>query len=134
MAYFPWRAEYQVNIALIDTQHKQLVELLNQLYDAMRAGKGKDATGRVLNELVEYTKLHFATEERLMEEHAYPGFLAHLAKHTHLTSKVIEYQQAYIKGGSISVELSMFLKDWLISHIQGVDMKYSPYLIAKGVK
>jgi hemerythrin len=100
----------------------------------MREGKGKEMTGRVLNELVEYTKMHFAAEEKIMQEQAYPGFLAHLSEHTRLTSKVIEYQQEFIKGGAISVQLSMFLKDWLINHIQGVDKKYSPYLIARGIK
>jgi hemerythrin len=134
MPYFPWRAEYQVNIEIIDNQHKQLVELLNKLYEAMREGKGREITAQVLNELVEYTKLHFATEEKLLQEQAFPGFLAHLSEHTRLTSKVIEYQQAYIAGGSISVQLSMFLKDWLITHIKGMDMKYSPYLLSRGVK
>jgi hemerythrin len=134
MQYFPWKDEYQVNIAEIDAQHRRLVELLNELYDAMRAGKGKEITGRVLGELIDYTKKHFAAEEKLLQDNAYPAFLAHLSEHTRLTSKVLEFQKEFNTGGTISVQLSMFLKEWLINHIQGVDKKYSPYLISRGIR
>lgn len=134
MAYFPWRDEYSVNIGAIDTQHKQLVALLNKLYDAMRDGKGKGLSGNVLNELVEYTKFHFATEEKLMQEHSFPGFLAHLSEHTRLTKKVIEFQQQFNSGSLVSVQLGSFLRDWLINHIMTVDKNYSAFLNGKGVK
>jgi len=62
-----------VNIQSIDEQHKKLVALVNNLNDAMSSGKGQLIMGKILDDLVAYTKTHFATEERLMTTHTYPG-------------------------------------------------------------
>lgn len=52
MAYLPWKDSYATGIAKIDLQHRQLVDYLNQLYDAMHAGQGKDALEKVFEGLV----------------------------------------------------------------------------------
>lgn len=134
MAFFDWKDEYSVNINKIDTQHRQLVKLLNDLYTAMKEGKGKTVTGGILDSLIAYTRQHFKDEEVLMQTHTYPGFLAHLREHTNLTTQVLKYKKEFDEGTGISVELSSFLKDWLIKHIQGTDKMYAPFLNAKGVK
>lgn len=74
MAFFEWKNEYSVGIAKIDGQHKALVGFLNELFEAMRAGKGKDALDAVMKNLVEYTKTHFATEENFMKQYKYPDY------------------------------------------------------------
>jgi hemerythrin len=134
MAYFAWKPEYSVKIAAIDTQHKKLVDMINTLYDAMKAGKSKEVIDPLLNALVDYTKTHFTDEEKLMQVNGYPGLVAHLGEHTRLMKQVLEYQQQWRAGKLIAIDLSQFLKDWLTNHIAGVDMKYSPYLVSKGVK
>jgi hemerythrin len=134
MAYFDWKAEYSVNVAMIDKQHKRLVELLNQLYDAMRDGKGNEVVGKVLDELVDYTKKHLGDEERLLQSNGYPAFVGHKAEHVRITAQVLEYQKQYKDGNvGISVKLGNFIKDWLIVHIQTVDKKYSSFLNGKGI-
>ena len=42
MALLTWQDKYSVGIAQIDDQHKQLIIMINELNDAMLAGKGKD--------------------------------------------------------------------------------------------
>lgn len=56
MAFIHWNADMETGISKIDEQHKKLVHLLNDLFDAMNSGKGKDALGIILHDLVEYTK------------------------------------------------------------------------------
>jgi len=55
MALITWNAALSVGVKEIDDQHKKLIDLVNQLNDAMHAGKGRDVLGAVLAELVKYT-------------------------------------------------------------------------------
>ena len=63
MALIAWNDSYSVKVKQMDEQHKKLVEMINQLHDAMKVGQGKQVVGDVLNALVSYTKTHFASEE-----------------------------------------------------------------------
>jgi len=129
-----WKNEYSVNIRQIDIQHKKLVELINDLHEAMSAGKAKDVLEKILGELVAYTKFHFSKEEELMETNGYAGLLAHRIKHKELTEKVLQFQNNFRSGSAaLSIELMNFLKSWLVDHIQGTDKQYSAPLNAKGI-
>jgi len=130
----PWKAEYSVGINQIDEQHQRLVRLLNELHQAMYDGKSREVMTGVLSQLVDYTKGHFATEERLMQGYLYPGYTAHKAEHDQLTKTVLKFQQELTTGKAVmSIDVLEFLKNWLRNHILGTDQKYSPFLKSKGV-
>jgi hemerythrin len=131
---FPWSDTYSVKIGVIDMQHKGLVNYLNELHQGMSEGRGKDVLGKILSQLVKYTQLHFTTEERLMQTHGYPDYLAHKAEHEGLTKTVLDFQHKFESNEvGLTVDVMNFLKDWLTKHIQGSDKKYGPFLNAKGV-
>ena len=92
MALMTWKEEYSVNIKVIDSQHKKLVDLLNQIYDATKVGKGKEVLAKILSELVSYTKVHFTTEEEFFKKFSYPGYLQHKNEHDKLTKQVCDFQ------------------------------------------
>ena len=134
MAFFEWRDNYCTGIAKIDEQHGRLVDYLNELYDAMKAGKGKDALENVFKGLLDYTKTHFAAEESLMKLYRYPDYEAHKAVHDKLAAHVQHLYQQFQDGTIGSpIQITNFLKDWLGKHILGTDQKYAPFLKAKGV-
>ena len=134
MAYLNWSDSYSVGIEKIDTQHKKIVSFLNELYEAMQDGQGKDALGKVLADLVVYTKTHFATEEKLMAQHSFPDFQTHKAVHEKMAAKVLDLNQQYQEGVVTSpIQITNFLKKWLTHHINETDKKYGPYLASKGV-
>lgn len=134
MAMFAWKPEYSVNIKEIDDQHKQLVAMVNELHEAMTQKKGKEVLGPLLAKLINYTATHFAAEEKLMQQHGYPDYDKHKAKHEKMVQKVLSLQDDY-KGGKITMtfEVSKFLQDWLNKHILGTDKQYSAFLNGKGV-
>ena len=135
MPFFIWKAEYSVGVQKLDDQHQQLVGLLNQLYEALEAGQGKEALGKILKSLMAYTKEHFLSEESLMKLYGYPGYLDHKAKHERMTVHVRTLAGQYAAGEiSSPIQISNFLKDWLKKHILGTDMEYRPYLQGKGVR
>jgi hemerythrin len=134
MAFFTWDDKYSVGVREMDSQHKTLIDLLNELFEAMNANRSKEILGATLSKLVNYTKTHFAAEERLMEQHNYPDLAAQKREHVALTDKVIAFKQDFDAGKvSMSVQLTSFLKSWLVDHIAGADKKYGPYLNSKGV-
>ena len=135
MAQFVWQEKFSVGIPTIDREHKQLVELLNELLEAMQAGHGQDVLKDVLNKLVGYTASHFKNEERLMQQCGYPGFAEHKAKHDAMTAKVLDLQQKVNSGShGVTLEVGNFLRGWLNKHILETDMDYSPSMKAAGIK
>ena len=134
MPLITWNDSYSVKVKQMDDQHKKLVDIINHLHDAMKAGKGKDAVDKVLTDLIAYTKTHFASEESLMKLHAYPGYEEQKKAHNSLVMQVVDIQKKFEAGNApLSQDVMNFLKDWLIKHIQGTDQKYGPYLNQKGV-
>jgi len=128
---FEWKAEYSVGIGSIDGQHQNLFASARELYQAMNAGQGKAALARILDRLVQYTVVHFAQEERLMEECGYPDLQKHRQEHEALTKKVLAFQADYEYGRvAMSVQVLQFLRGWLEHHIQAEDKAYAPYLKA----
>jgi hemerythrin len=131
---FPWSEIYSVKIGIVDMQHKNLVNILNELHEAMRAGQAKEKLGQILSNLIKYTHSHFATEEKLMQSHGYPEFSQHKTEHDHLTATAVNLQRKFQRNEiGMTVEVMEFLKAWLVKHIQGSDKKYAPFLNAHGV-
>ncbi|HAO94376.1 MAG: hemerythrin [Deltaproteobacteria bacterium GWC2_56_8] len=133
MALFTWSEEYSVNVASFNGHHRKLMELINDLHDSMKRGKGPDAVGVVLKSLIEYTRVHFSAEQYLMITHGYPGFEAHRAEHDALVRKVEELTDQHARGIAVTVEVFQFLKDWLTTHIKETDRRYSSFFNSKGI-
>ena len=135
MPLMTWTDKLSVGVGVLDEDHKRLVSMVNSLYDAVQGGHGKESLGRTLNELIQYTKVHFAREEAFFAQTGYPATAAHKVEHDKLTQQVVDVQQKYASGATTTLSLDVlhFLKDWLIKHIQGSDQKYRPHLNAKGI-
>jgi hemerythrin-like metal-binding protein len=130
-----WKNDWEVGVREIDAQHRQLVSLLNQLHAAMKDGKGKAVVGAILDSLIYYTKAHFSTEERLMQQCSYRDLVAHQREHNLLTAKVLDFQRTFKSGGMvITADLMHFLSKWMQEHICGSDKKYAPFLHAHGIR
>jgi hemerythrin-like metal-binding protein len=129
MPLFQWQDSYSVGVPFIDTDHQVLVSLLNQLHEAQEEGQGQEVIGSVLNVLIEYTVNHFRREERLMELGHYPDLAEHRLLHQKLCDEVLRLQAAFESGqGDAVAELNVFLKNWLMGHILGIDTQYKPYV------
>lgn len=130
-----WSNDFVIGLKEIDGQHKKLVSIVNKLNEAMKAGRGKDHLGQIFDELKEYTVHHFATEEAYFEEFNYPGTIAHVAEHKKLVETVLQLEADFKRGkAALTNDVMLFLKDWLVKHIQGTDRKYAPHLLKAGVE
>jgi len=136
MPLMPWNEKLSVGVAAIDNEHKKLVAFVNEIYDAMQAGKAQDVLAPVVDGLVAYTESHFRREEELLASIAYPSSAEHSREHAALARQVLELQAKVRTGvdGALLLEVLNVLKTWLINHIQGSDRKYIPYIEAAGIK
>ena len=132
MSLFEWDDNFLVGHTEIDAQHKRLFQLADELHAAMAAGKGKQVLSQTLASLISYTKVHFASEERLMQRYNYAEYPAHKAEHDKLTAQVVDFQNDFNAGRSVlSIDLMQFLKNWLAHHIGKTDQKVATHIKTK---
>lgn len=132
---FRWTEKYAVNVATLDNQHRGLFSTVNELNEALAAGRGAEAAEPVLQRLVDYALTHFAAEETLMEEHKFPGLQRHRMEHEAFAKKVTHFIEDYRAGkAGVPVALMFFLQTWLKQHILATDKEYSAHLNGRGVK
>jgi hemerythrin len=130
-----WKEEYSVGIESLDNDHKKLINLLNQFTTAYDYAMSEDFEREALNDLISYTKYHFEREENLLVEHNYIDVENHKKQHKSMIDQVESFVTLYDeKGHDALSEVSVFLKQWLINHINGTDKEYTQCLTAHNVK
>lgn len=112
-----WNSKMETGIREVDEQHKQLVGLINQLNEAMYAGKGRDLLGHTLVSLEKYALFHFGTEERLMAVHGYSEAASHKRGHQSFIDDIRRFRSRFDAGRVFPVEIMFFLREWIIYHI-----------------
>lgn len=125
MAFLEWHEEYTVGNEEMDKQHQHLFHIVNDLHNAIFAKKGKEELLHTLDRLVEFTKSHFADEERVMLANGDPRYQIHKGEHEMLIKQASEMGRELRKSGSsFSPDALAFLvKDCLIGHILYEDKK-----------
>ena len=128
--FFPWKDAYSVQLPEIDIQHRKLVDLINQLQEAMSQGQGRTVIEEVLEGLEAYTKVHFVFEEQLLARHGYPLIAAHQSMHRAFIAKMSQFRMDYHSGSiSLTVSVMDFLRGWLTEHIIKEDKAYSAHVL-----
>ncbi|MBN1768832.1 MAG: hemerythrin family protein [Prolixibacteraceae bacterium] len=125
MKYIRWNEELSVDNPIIDEQHKELFRTINEFYTAIAEKKNKLATQKAIEEMENYIKTHFTSEEIMMKNAGYEGLDQHLNEHQFYIDKVQDLRERYEQGRLIlSLEVTNFIKDWITNHIMVTDQKY----------
>ena len=130
MPIIHWTPDLSVGVGSIDTDHKLLISLINQLDDAIRGGEPQATVTRVLDALLDYANYHFAREESLMRESGYPDLAAHSRAHATFRAQVHDIRDRYERNAECirAREVLALLKNWLRAHIVGRDKLYAPFV------
>jgi hemerythrin len=126
--YVEWKPFYSVGDASIDDEHKRLLGMIDEMYQATQLGNDQMRFYGVLEELADYTVVHFDHEERLMRQCGYPDFDAHKTMHEEMRRRALEFRAN--ANSVVARDLLQFLKIWWVRHIQNQDKGYAPYLEA----
>jgi len=125
-----WTDKFSCGIKLVDDQHKELVALVNEMFNHVTGNElqEKNYFNRVINDAVSYVKVHFATEEKLMIATKFDGYAEHKKEHDSFVLAVVENIKDYEAGKRLTLSsFTRFLKDWVLSHIALMDKKYFDY-------
>jgi hemerythrin-like metal-binding protein len=133
-ATFEWCDDFLVGVAEIDEQHRRLIEMIGSFYEALREKKpASEALAALLDGLVEYTRYHFATEERLMARSGFPASKDHREQHARFVRTVGDLVARVSSGQLVlSLEATSFLREWLVNHILKSDKALGRHLVAHG--
>ncbi|WP_297523023.1 hemerythrin domain-containing protein [uncultured Clostridium sp.] len=124
---FEMKESYKIGIDFIDEQHTVIFSIANRAYYLL---KDKfvidkfDKITEIIDELKEYTKSHFAAEEKYMKEIGHKKMFTQKIEHEKFIgmledldlSKVDKNQDEYIE------KILRVLGDWLIHHILEKDL------------
>ena len=134
MAYIDWSDDLSVGVTQFDEAHKKLIIYVNRLHQGMVSGLGVASMTDILDGLLDYTKTHFKSEEELMTRFSYPAYAQHKKEHENLIMKVVDFHDQLNQGkGVFTLSLMGFLRDWLINHIMGTDLKYRDFFRSNGI-
>lgn len=132
-----WTESYVFGIARIDEHHKALVDKINELYAAMRGGRGRQSVGPIMEFLKTYARNHFTEEESLMVRYSYPDYEEHKREHDGFRETFAGmYREIEANPQSVrnAVKVERWLSAWIVNHLKQVDKKAMVYLVSKGVR
>ena len=135
MPLITWGPRLETGIAIIDAQHKRLVDIINEFHDAVEADRSDEIMGAIFDELVAYTETHFGAEEKLMASHDYEDIEEHRREHRLFTDQIKMDRYNFNAGAwKFDKRLMDYLRGWLVNHIAASDQAYVPTLKRAGVE
>lgn len=126
MALMEWDESMSVGVEELDEQHRTLIDLINEAYEAIQKHDGQKVS-TIVDRMREYAALHFVTEERLMEEVGYPDLELHKSQHTKFVNDVDKFRQEQTEKANLS-KIFIYLSRWLTLHIMDEDKKYTEHM------
>lgn len=132
MAILNWNNQLALGIGSVDEQHKHLIDLTNQLDEAVALGTDRDTLIKIVNSLIDYTVYHFQDEEQLMLASKFNPkvYAAHEAEHQEFVAKMLTIQsEVEADINALSKDLMDYLVNWLCHHILSTDKQMALSLI-----
>jgi hemerythrin len=128
---------YSIGIPEMDAQHARWIKLIEEFRavgsEHLLEQPGINAAAHALDELLKYTRSHFASEEQFIAARHYPDIEAHKKRHRELEAvlaKLLDETRAHKVSGT-PLKLNLFATVWLLEHIMGEDNKYARFILGK---
>ncbi|MDR1869380.1 MAG: bacteriohemerythrin [Treponema sp.] len=125
-----WDNSFSVGFDPIDEQHKVLVKMTNEMFQACEQGvlAADVAFLQIIQKALDYAETHFTYEEDYLSEVNYPHLDEQKDQHEDFVAEVQKSIDEFEAGNIEPIFLARFLKKWLLNHIAVYDKKYAPYL------
>jgi hemerythrin len=129
-----WQEDLVLGIPEIDEQHQEMFRRFAAFSEACQEEQGRELLMELLSFMQLYAQSHFATEERLMAECAYPGLDEQKLHHAQFKRDLEEFAEQVSAGGPTQ-EMALSVKGklirWLIQHIRELDRQMVEFVKAK---
>ena len=125
MSLIEWRKDFETGVADVDHEHRELVDLINQLHSELGSETGSAPVEDFLGEVFARISAHFALEESIMRKHHYDEYLEHKTDHEKLLDDIRDIMDDYGSGKYMDYEtaLSDAVRDWFVDHFKTKDAR-----------
>ena len=126
-----WSSAFSVGIKIIDDQHRELLNLVNDMFNHISEDKTLEQAyiGKIVQQAVQFVKTHFKTEEAIMVHINFPGYAEHKRAHDAFVQIVVENVKNFENGQTfVLADFTRYLKEWILTHIAIMDKQYFTYL------
>ena len=122
MQIIEWDVSYEIGIEEVDQQHRQLVVIINQLFDAIVNSAPEEMLKSIFNQVLDYTGYHFVCEEKYIVQLTRKDKRLHILQHQNFIEELNCIQRLGVNQQTAE-QVWYFLADWLITHIVSEDIK-----------
>ncbi len=131
---FEWDEKYSVGVTVLDQQHQQMFRTINDLVNIIQGVPEKERVNSLLDAIIEYKRVHFATEEGYFKEFNFEGAAEHIAEHQKFSETLTKMKEQYADDTiGLAFALVDFLEDWFAQHLLHTDQKYKECFRAHGL-
>ena len=125
----PIAAELATGNEAMDGEHRMQVSLIAALRAAVADGRPAPEVDEILDRLLEFTKVHFSSEELLMRFYSYDGYEAHVLEHEGAVERMERIRDQYRAGETaLTLESVDSLGRWIVSHTHRADRAFGGFL------
>ncbi|HSD21328.1 MAG TPA: bacteriohemerythrin [Anaeromyxobacter sp.] len=127
-----WTSTLSIGVAELDAQHEELFRRVDRLLDAMLARDRSEASCLIAF-LQHHVTDHFAAEERLMREVAYPDAALHAAEHLAFATQIAALAALFALEGATArlvLRLEREVTSWLQDHVYSTDHALARFILA----
>ncbi len=128
-AMIEWNARLELDNAALDGEHHHLVDLVNRVLDEL-GNPAIDASKRAgFESLIDFSRKHFASEERLMMGVGYCDAASHICQHGHLIREIEQLWADVRSGRQLADSTTVtYLHVWMVDHILTFDKRLAAFL------
>jgi len=124
MSLLNWKPEYSIGIDSMDDEHRQMIQLINELHAELQARRDVDSIEQFLGDTHTAIAMHFALEERVMREAGYAEYDAHKEDHEDLLDQIRDMMDIFDQDAEAGFRvLSERLSDWFLNHFGTFDAR-----------
>lgn len=103
-------------------EHQMQVSLLKALRDAVERGDAAADVDAILDQLADFSRVHFSSEQLLMRLYGYPEYARHLEEHERALAKLDDLRDRLRSGDATGARACLeTFGGWLIDHIHHTD-------------
>jgi hemerythrin len=124
MSLIAWKDEFSLGIEPVDVEHREMIELINNLDASMQENASHAAVVAMLGEIYARIAAHFALEEKIMRDAGYTEYEAHKQEHEQLLDVLLDVIDSVDENGRYDrATLSKELDRWFSDHFRTRDAR-----------
>jgi hemerythrin len=124
MSLMQWKPQYSVGVESMDDEHREMIGLINDIYDKLESDPDADQIEQCLGDIFSTISMHFALEERLMRKSNYAEYQPHKDDHEKLLDQIRDLMDDFATDTAAgATRLEQGLSDWFAGHFSTFDAR-----------